>query len=268
MDYLIPILAAGLLGGASAGLAGVYIVGMRMPFVGVCIAHAAMAGAVWARLFGLPELPSALGLAVLTSASLALVGRGRIRLDTGVALGVLFSLMMGLVFLGIGLSPGAKGPLLGLLWGSLVFVGWREVAWIAATSGALFAFVALFSKEMCAILFSRTLAAATGLRERLVLSAFLVLCGATLTVNLNTVGGLMIYSLISVPAAAAFQVARGYAATALCSAGLGAACAVGGFGIAYGLREWEVPVGACIVIVSVGVFFGAVGVRRWALRDT
>ena len=117
MNYLIPIVIAGLLGGASAGLVGVYIVGMRMPFVGVCIAHAAMAGAVWGHLLGLPELLSALVVSVVASASLALLGRGRLRLDTNVALGVLFSLMMGLVFLGIGLSPGAKGPLLGLLWG-------------------------------------------------------------------------------------------------------------------------------------------------------
>jgi manganese/iron transport system permease protein len=257
-----------LLGGASAGLAGVYIVGMRMPFVGVCIAHAAMAGAVWGQLLGLPELPSALVLAVATSGSLALAGRGRLRLDTNVALGVLFSLMMGLVFLGIGLSPGAKGPLLGLLWGSLVFVSWREVAWIAVTSGALFAFVAIFSKEMCAILFSRSLAAATGLRERLVLLTFLVLCGATLTVNLNTVGGLMIYSLISVPAAAAFQVCRGYGPTAICSAGLGAGCAVGGFLIAYLLRDAEVPVGACIVIVAVATFFAAVALRKVLRRNS
>ena len=266
MDYLIPILLAGLLGGASAGLAGLYIVGMRMPFVGVCLAHAAMAGAVWGRLFGLPELPSALAVSVTASATLALLGRGRLRLDANVALGVLFSMMMGLVFLGIGLSPGAKGPLLGLLWGSIVFVSWREVIWIAAASGVFFLFALLFSKEMCAILFSRSLAAATGLHERLVLLAFLVLCGATLTVNLSTVGGLMIYTLISVPAAAAFQLCRGYRATALCSAALGAGCSLGGFLVAYQLREFEVPVGACIVIVSVLVFFAALAARKFLLQ--
>ncbi|MFW6107749.1 MAG: metal ABC transporter permease [bacterium] len=258
----MPICIAGLLGGASAGLAGVYIVGMRMPFVGVAIAHAAMAGAVWGRLAGLPELPSALLASVLVSGSLGLVGRRRLRLDANVALGVLFSLMMGLVFLGIGLSPGAKGPLLGLLWGSLVFVGWREVGWIALTSGALFLFTCLFAKEMCAVLFSRSLAAATGLRERLVLLLFLILCGATLTVNLNTVGGLMIYSLISIPAAAAFQLCRGYAAAAACAAGLGAGCALGGFLVAYALRRFEVPTGACIVLIAVAAFFAALALRR------
>jgi len=233
-----------------------------MPFVGVCIAHAAMAGAVWGGLLGLPELPSALALAVLASGSLALIGPGRLRLDANVALGVLFSLMMGLVFLGIGLSRGEKGSLLGLLWGSLVFVNWRDVTWIAASSGALFLFTLLFSKEMCAILFSRPLAAATGLHERLVLFLFLVLCSATLTVNLNTVGGLMIYSLISAPAAAAFQLCRGYRPVVLCSTALGAACTLGGFLIAYEFRSFELPVGACIVILTVIVFLAALAVSK------
>ncbi len=264
MSFLVPIPIAGLLGGASAGLAGAYIVGMRIPFVGVCIAHAAMAGAVWGRLLGLPEMPSTLVLSVATSASLALLGRGRLRVDVNVALGVLFSLMMGLVFLGIGLSPGARGPLLGLLWGSLVFVSWPEVAWVAATSGALFLFVALFSKEMCAILFSRSLAAATGLHERFVLLIFLALCGATLAVNLSTVGGLMIYGLLSIPAAAAFQMCRGYWPAVLASTALGGACALGGFLAAWWLRHWEVPVGACIVLVAVCVFFGAALLRKIA----
>ncbi len=264
MSYLIPILVAGLLGGASAGLAGAYIVGMRIPFVGACIAHAAMAGAIWGRLIGLPEMPSAVVLSIVTSASLALLGRERLRVDANVALGVLFSLMMGLVFLGIGLSPGARGPLLGLLWGSLVFVGWSEAAMVAATSGALFLFVVLFSKEMCAILFSRSLAAATGLHERSVLLVFLALCGATLAVNLSTVGGLMIFGLLSIPAAAAFQLCRGYWPTVLASTALGAACALGGFLAAWWLRHWEVPVGACIVLAAVLVFFAAALLRRIA----
>jgi len=266
VSYLVPILIAGLLGGAGAGLAGVYIVGMRMPFVGVCISHAAMAGAIWGRLAGLPELPSALVLSMVSASCLAFLGRDRIRLDANIALGVVFSLMMGLVFLGIGLSPGAKGPLLGLLWGSLVFVSWSDVALIAGTCGSLFLFSKLFAKEMCAILFSRSLAAATGLHERLVLFAFLILCAAVLTVNLSTVGGLMIYCLISVPAAAAFQLCRGYWRVTLCSSAIGAGCALGGVVVAYSLRSFEVPVGACIVLMSVLVFLFAVGARRFVLR--
>ncbi len=247
--FFIPILAAGAVGGASAGLLGVFIVGMRMPFIGVCVSHAAMAGAVGGLLVGWPAFPCALAAAVAASASLGLTrpAPGRGGADSNVAMGVLFSLLLGLTFLGIGLAPGPKTPMLGLLWGSLVFVSAREV-WVAVASGlALLLFVLLFGKEMRAILFSRFLAAAGGIHETLVYTLFLALCGLVLTVNLQAVGGLMIFSLITNPAVAAFRVARGFASVCAVASALGAAGALGGFFAAYWL---DLPTGACIVLFS------------------
>jgi len=247
--FFIPVLIAGVLGGASAGLLGVFIVGMRMPFVGVCIAHAAMAGAVAAVLLGWPQAPCALVAAVATSASLGLVraAPGRGVADGNVALGVLFSLMMGLTFLGIGLAPGPKTAMLGLLWGSLVFVSIRDVWITAGCCMGLLVFVALFYKEMRAILFSRFLAAASGVHETFVYVIFLALSGVVLTVNLQAVGGLMIFSLITNPAAAALQLCHGFSALCIVSALFGAASALGGFLASYCL---DLPTGACIVLLS------------------
>ena len=39
-----PVMAGGALAGASSGVLGTFIVGMRIPFLGVCVAHAALAG--------------------------------------------------------------------------------------------------------------------------------------------------------------------------------------------------------------------------------
>lgn len=264
--FFVPVLIAGALGGASAGLLGVFIVGMRMPFVGVCVAHAAMAGAVAGVLLGWPQMLCSLAAAVATSASLGLVrvAPGRGGADGNVALGVLFSLMMGLTFLGIGLAPGPKTPMLGLLWGSLVFVSIRDVWLTAATCVALLAFVAAFHKEMRAILFSRFLAAAGGIHETFVYTLFLGLTGAVLTVNLQAVGGLMIFSLITNPAAAALQVCRGFRALCIASALLGAGSALGGFLVSYWL---DLPTGACIVLVSTLIFAAAGLWRRFAGED-
>ena len=79
------------------------------------MSHAALAGAVFGSLFGLEgeisllglELPKmlvpALGAAMITALLLgALEGRG-VQMDANVVIGVLFSLSMGLAFLGIGL---------------------------------------------------------------------------------------------------------------------------------------------------------------------
>lgn len=96
-------------------------------------------------------------------------------------------------------------------------------------------------------MFSRADAEAAGICATAVWTGFLVLTAVTLTVNFQTVGGLMIYSLISNPAAAAFQVARGCRRVLLLSAMFGAVSGLGGFLIA---AATDLPSGAVIVLVS------------------
>lgn len=261
--YFIPVIVAGVLGGASTGLLGVYIVGMRIPLIGICMAHAAMAGSVFGYLLGWPQTLCGLVTAVIASVIVSLLTQERLRVNTNVALGIIFSLTMGLAFLGIRLAPGPKSGVLGLMWGSLLFVNWRDVLVIAATSIVLVIFVALFSKEMKAILFSRVLAKASGVHEGFVWGLFLALCGATLTVNLNTVGGLMIYSLMINPAAAALQLCGSYGSALITAVSLGALSALGGFIVSYRLN---LPTEACIVLFSSAVFAAAVFYRHLLRR--
>lgn len=261
-SFFIPILIAGLVGGSSTGLLGVYVMGMRMPFVGVCISHAAMAGAVYGALFGWPQLWCGLAAAAMATALLGIIPPGRLRMDVNVAMGILFPLMMGLTFLGIGLMPGPKTQLLGLLWGSLLFVSPLDVWMIVLAAVGLFGFSLLFAKEMRAILFSRFLASATGVHQQFVYILFLAICGLVLTVNLQTVGGLMIFALIANPAAAALQVGRGYRSICLLASVLGGLSALGGLAAAYYL---DLPTGACIVLVSTALFLLALGWRRLML---
>jgi len=251
--FWAPVMAGGTLAGASSGVLGTFIVGMRIPFLGVCVAHAALAGAVFGGLCGLEGqqlLLPALAGAVLTALALGLMDPQRARLDDNTVLSFLFSATMGLAFLGIGLYGilgKSDNDVRSLLWGSLNFCRWRDVGLMLGTSAALAAYVALFFKELRAIMFSRTDAEAAGIRVTAVWSGFLVLTAATLTVNFQTVGGLMIYSLISNPAAAAFQVTRGCRRTMFLSAVFGAVSGLGGFLIA---AATDLPSGAVIVLVS------------------
>jgi manganese/iron transport system permease protein len=82
-------------------------------------------------------------------------------------------------------------------------------------------------------------------------------------VNFQTVGGLMIYSLISNPAAAAFQVARGCRRVLLLSVVFGTASGLGGFLIA---AATDLPSGAVIVLVSSALVGAAAIFGRVALR--
>jgi len=175
-------------------------------------------------------------------------------MDANVALAILFNLMLGLTFLGIGLIHGSRSEVLGLLWGSLLFVRTGSVVTITILGLVLVVFVILFNKELKSLLFSRTIASATGVHESFVYCLFLALCGLILAVNLPLVGGLMIFSLITCPAAAAYQICTGHRSVVLAATVFGMASALTGFLVSYYL---DLPTGACIVIVSAGIFAAA-----------
>lgn len=250
-SFFFLVMLAGAVAGASTGLLGVYIVGMRMPFIGICISHSAMAGTIYSILLGVNPVWGPVIFSTAASMSLGVVKPGRSRIDTNVALAIFFNLMLGLTFLGIGLMRGSRSEVLGLLWGSLLFVKRSSVV-VITISGLIFAaFAALFNKELKVLLFSRTIASATGVHETFVYCVFLGLCGLILAVNLPLVGGLMIFSLITCPAAAAYQICTGHKSVIATATFFGTASAVVGFLVSY---YFDLPTGACIVIVSAGFF--------------
>lgn len=262
MDFLIlfaPVLLAALLGGASAGLVGVFTLGLRMPFLAVCMAHAAMAGVVFANLLGQPPgLGGFVGALVGTLILLAFL-RHR-QASAGGVVGLIFSFMLGLAFLGIGLQPGPKEGALGLMWGNLLFATYRDLWPLSTVFVLLVGFIAAYRRELKLLLFSRALAASL-IPEGALLAGILLLSSAVITVNLERVGGLLLYSLVCNPALAAQRVARGFRSCLIWSGVLGAASAILGFLAAARL---DLPVGACIVLVSslvVGLAYGFVWLR-------
>jgi len=239
-------ISAAVLAGLSCSIIGVFIFCLRIPFVGVLIAHAAMAGAILAQFLGWPELPPALGMSFL---SIFFVGwlTDHTEVDLNISLSILFSLMMGLAFLGIGLIPEPKTPILSLLWGNILLVTRTEVLAMIIVTLCLLSMIGLGFRQLKAVLFSRTIAAALGLREEIYFYALLLLSGGVVSVNLNTIGGLMLYSLLVNPAAGAYQLTYSLKAMVIIAAFLGVGASLLGFLCSY---LWSLPTGASIVICS------------------
>ncbi len=250
-SFFYLVIIAGAIAGASTGFLGVYIVGMRMPFIGTCISHAAMAGTIFSYLLGINPAVGAITVSVIAAMSLAAIPPEKSRLDTNVGLAILFSFLLGLTFLGIGLMEDSRSEVLSLLWGSILFVQKKSVLAIAFIALLVGCFSLLFNKEMKVLLFSRSIASATGVHEGLVYCIFLALCGLTISVNLPIIGGLMIFSLITNPAAAAYQICRGHKAVVITATLFGVLSTVLGFLASLWL---DLPTGACIVLVSTIIF--------------
>jgi len=248
---------AALAGGAGCGLAGFFLLALQVPFLAVCLAHAALAGAVLGLALGWSPPACAFAGALLAAALLGPLA-DRSRLSREAMSGVLFSLSLGLAFLGIGIMATHRGEALGLMWGNLLLLRWGDVAALAAVAvvGAFAAWRWL--PQLRAVLFDRRIARASGLPAAAFTYALLAWSGLAVAVNLQAVGGLMLYSLLINPAAAARQLSERFVPALLLSVALAVVSAAGGLGLAIAC-EW--PAGASIVLVSSVIFAGATAVK-------
>jgi len=244
--YLQHALLAGLFAGISCSLAGAFVVTMHLSFLGVCIAHAAFAGALMGVWLGFPPLAGALLFSLAASALVGpLADRGELSPDTSI--GIVFSLMIGLAFLFLGLAPESRTEALSLFWGSILTVSRRDLAFLGGTAAALACGFVLFNKEVHATVCHRNVAMAVGIPATLVFYAMLFATGLTIAVNLRSIGGLLIYSLVINPAASAMQLTYRFNRLLLLSVLFGVGACWLGLAASY---MWDLPAGAAIVICS------------------
>jgi len=126
--------------------------------------------------------------------------------------------------------------------------------------------VFLFYKEIQATVFQRDMARAVGIPATLMLYSILILTGATITASFSSIGGLLIFSLILNPAAAAYQLTYNMKRMFFLSAGFGVLSTWVGLLFSY---LFNIPSGATIVVTSSVIFLIAVvfspkrKVKRW-----
>ncbi len=252
-QFMQNAILSALLGGIACATIGVFVVLMHMPFIGVAMSHAAFAGALLGLWLGFNPLVGAFTFSLLSAAIIGpLADRGELSPET--SLGVIFSLMLGLAFLFMGLMPDTKSGAFELLWGSILTNTSGDIILLAVVTVVVVGLVLIFYKEIQATIFHRNLALAVGLPATLILYGILFLTGATITASLRSIGGLLIFSLILNPAAAAYQLTYSMKRMFLLSAGFGVLAGWAGLLISYLLN---IPSGATIVITSSVIFMVA-----------
>jgi manganese/iron transport system permease protein len=248
--FMQNAILAGLFGGITCSVVGVFVVTMHLSFIGVCIAHAAFAGALLGLWLGFNPL---IGALLFSLASAAIIGpvadRGELNPDTSI--GIVFSLMLGLAFLFMGLMPGARTEALNLFWGSILTVTRQDIIFLAVITGVIGGLVAVFYKEIQAVICHRDVALAVGIPATIVFYGLLFSTGVTITASLQSIGGLLIYSLILNPAAAAYQLTYSLKRMLLIAVAFGVISCWVGLAVSYLL---DIPSGAAIVITSAIIF--------------
>jgi len=108
-------------------------------------------------------------------------------------------------------------------------------------------FLALFWKEVNAVLFDPRMAEADGINSRAYMNACLFLLGAVVALSLKLVGGLLVYALIMNSASTALQLSYDMKKVFLISPLVGVLAFLSGFALSMTL-DW--PIGSSIVVAS------------------
>ena len=248
--FLLRAILATLFAGIACSVVGVLVVTMRVSFLGVCMSHAAFAGALLGLVMGAHPMWLAILASLVAAGALGpLADRGDFAPDT--AIGIVFSSALGVSFLLLSIIPGPKTEALSLLWGSVLTVTAGSLYLLAAVAAAATLMISLFFKEIQTVIFNRELARSLGLPATWVFYGILVLSGLTTTASLSAIGGLLVFSLIVNPAAAAYQLTYSLRKMFVIAAAIGVAS--GWIGLALSWRL-NLPTGALIILASCAFF--------------
>lgn len=249
-SYFQNALMGSLLAGIGLGIVGVWVVLLRIPFVGVAISHAAFAGSVLGLLLGLNPIIMAVIFSLLASILIGPIAE-RSGLEANVIIGIIFSLVLGLAFLGLGLIKGPKTEAFNLIWGSILTLSRSNIYINTGVTFLVISFLVLFGKEIKAVFYNRKVASACGIPERFIFFSLLFLSGFVISLNLNSVGGLLIFSLLINPPSAARVLTHSLSKMYFFSILFGVISCLFGLLFSY---LFEVPAGATIIIISSVIF--------------
>ncbi|MBA5866500.1 MAG: iron chelate uptake ABC transporter family permease subunit [Nitrospira sp. CR1.3] len=244
------LLAAALVGGLCSVI-GVFVVLRGLAFVGAGTAHAAFAGVALGYLVGWPPLALAILFGLATVWITGWVEeRGRMKLD--VSIGILYTTTMALAILFIGLMKSYNAEVYGYLFGNVLSVTSEELSVIGALSVLVIGTILLFSKELYFIAFDQEMAEASGVPARRIFFLLLALIALTVVVSLKTVGAILVFAMILVPASTAYQLTHSLSTLTWYAVLIGVICSISGVLIS---SFWDIPSGPAIVLLSTALFF-------------
>ncbi|KZE40104.1 metal ABC transporter permease [Bhargavaea cecembensis] len=272
-EFLQNAFASGLIIGLVAPALGLFIVVRRLALIADALSHVALAGIAGSlflsqnviALAGLNPLYLGIGSSVAGS---LLIDRLRelyksyeelaipIIMSGGIALGAIF----------ISLAQGFSTDLVGYLFGSVSAVGREDLYTILAVAVITILFIVLTYKELFSMSFDPEYSRAQGISSRALNIWFMIVTALVVAGSMRIVGILLVSSLMTIPVAAAMQIAKGFRQAMLYAAIFGELSVLGGLVAAFYLN---LAPGGTIVVISILILLLVLGGKKLvASRNT
>src|SRR5579859_4908344 len=189
-----------------AALIGYFLVVRGLTFAGHALSHIGFAGAAGAVLLGIDPVFGLLVFTITAAVSIGLLGK-EIR-ERDVAIGIIMTLMLGLGVLFLSLYHGYAEQAYSILFGTIVGISQTDVEVTIVFSIITTSIVLALFRPLLFSSFDPEVAEARGVPVRVLSILFLVLVAVTVSMSVQIVGVLLIFTLLVGPAATAMRLVK------------------------------------------------------------
>lgn len=266
-EFLQNAFLSGLIIGVIAPLLGLFIVVRRLALIADALSHVALAGIAGSLYLSQSVLffsalnPIYLGMATAVGGSLLIERlRGAYKNFEELAIPIILSAGIGFGAIFISLAKGFGSDLVGYLFGSVSAVS-RQDLWVIVTIAiVVIAFIRFFYKELFALSFDKEYAKVSGINGKIIQTVFMIIVALVIGASMRIVGILLVSSLMTIPVAAAIQLAKSFKGAMLLSIAIGELSVIVGLFSAYHL---DIAPGGTIVITSIIILLGVLGWNKF-----
>lgn len=248
-DFFARALIVSVLIGALAGAIGPFILVRRMAYIGQGMSQSILGGVALGVTWGIDLYIGAFAAAGIAAGLIYFVrGRG-IPVDT--AIGIVASALFAIGVAVVSSSRDRRLNSTNLLFGNVLGVDTEDI--ILVTVVSLIAGIVLFTnyKKMLAVTHNAAVAAAHGVRAKIMEIVFSALLAMVVVTALRVLGVLLVAATLLIPAATATMTLRSFSSITIASTLLGVAFAVIGLFLSF---HRNIASGPAIVLVGAAVF--------------
>ncbi|MCH2309624.1 MAG: metal ABC transporter permease [SAR202 cluster bacterium] len=258
-DFMVRSLLVAVMVGVMLPLLGAYVINRNMEFMGDAIAHASLPGLIIGLILGVSvfvaSIPSSILIALLIG---YLINKSR--LGEGTSIGIIFSSMFALGFILLSIFDDIALSVEDVLLGQILGVSDFDVYITLILTLIVIVTLLFLHKQFLFLAFDPVGAKVSGLNTQLLNNIFLILLALSIMGSLQSVGIILLLSMLITPAAAAKIVMKNFYALMIVGSLFGVLSSVSGLYLSYYL---DLPSGPSMALSATCVF-----VVVWSLRKS
>lgn len=249
-EFVRNALLAGTCIAIVAAVVGYFLIARGLTFAGHALPNIGFAGAAGAVLIGVSPI---YGLFVFTIGAGIFIGLlGKELQERDIAIGVIMTLALGLGLMFLSLYSGYAERVYSVLFGTILGISQTDVLILSVTCLLTIIAILIIYRPLLFSSFDPILAEAHGIPVRGLAVIFLILVAITVSVSIQIVGALLVFTLLVGPAATAIRISQRPLWAILIATGLGLCYMWSGILLAVNNGVW--PASFYIASISFAVY--------------